>query len=141
LVFYPGLPPAYEVNAFNTGIPLFISIGENIFRYITFTIPLFVRINISTRKGKLGLRILLAGMLIYFASWLMQIYAPDSIWSQSVFGFAAPAYTIFVWIIGLGLMLDSYYFKLPYKKWHYLAPALLMFIFHSMHAVYVYNRL
>lgn len=141
MVLISQLPPAYGMKAFNAGIPAFILICENVFRYISMSIPIFVKMNIHTAKGKIGWKILLFGMVLYLTSWLMQIFAPGSTWSQSVWGFAAPAYTVLIWTIGLGLMLDSYYFKLPYKKWHYLAPSLVFLFFHIYHAVYVFNRL
>lgn len=141
IIFTSKLPPAYEPRAFNSNIPLFLIIGENVFRTIIFILPIFVRFNISSKIGRRGLVIFLIGMLLYFASWILLIYAPNSVWSQSALGFAAPAYTPMIWLIGLSLMFDSYYFKLAYSKWHYIIPSFAFLCFHCTHSLFVYFRL
>ena len=133
------LPLAYDPKSFNSNIPLTIIIGENIFRSIIFTMPLFFKLNII-RFLKKGLIIFSFGVALYFSSWLMLIYAPDSGLSNSILGFAAPAYTPIIWLVGLSLMVDSYYFKLAYSKWHFIIPSIAFSIFHVSHTVYVYNR-
>jgi len=140
LIFTSKLPPAYEPESFNNNIPLTITIGENLFRFVVFLMPLLFRLNITSSSGKKGLIIYSFGMVLYFSSWLMHIYAPNSGWSNSVMGFTAPAYTPIIWLIGLSLLVDSYYFKLAYSKWHFIIPAIAFSIFHVAHAVYVYGR-
>lgn len=135
------LPPVFDPKSFNSDIPLLIMVGENLFRAIIFMMPLFFRIKISIPMGKAGIIIFLFGVLLYFLSWLMLIYFPDSVWSTSVLGFSAPAYTPLIWLVGLSLMADSYYFKISYSKWHFILPSLVFSFFHVFHAVYVYGRL
>ena len=134
------LPPAFDLNSFNSDIPSVIVIGENIFRSIIFIFPLFFRLNMSSSLEKKGVVTYSFGVVLYFLSWLMLIYAPNSGWSNSVLGFTAPAYTPIIWLVGLSLLVDSYYFKLAYSKWHFIVPSLVFSIFHVSHTVYVYNR-
>lgn len=134
------LPAEYDPQVFNSNIPLVILIGENLFRSIIFILPLSFRLNITSSLGKKGLIVFSFGVALYFSSWLMLIFAPDSSWSSSVLGFASPACTPIIWLIGLSLMVDSYYFKLVYSKWHFIMPSIAFSIFHVSHAVYVYNR-
>ena len=135
------LPPAYAPKIFNNNIPLAIIIGEYLFRYIIFIMPLFFKLNLTRSIENKGLIVFSLGVLLYFSSWLMLIYTPDSSWSNSVFGFTSPAYTPIIWLVGLSLMVDSYYFKLAYSKWHFILPSVAFTVFHVLHTVYIYNRI
>jgi hypothetical protein len=139
-LFASRLPAVFEPKAFNSGIPLIIISGENIFRAVVFIMPLSFRINLLSSIGKSGLLVFLAGASLYFLSWLMLIYFPDSKWSESFFGFTAPAYTPLIWLVGLGLMADSYYFNLPFSRWYYLLSAVFFTGFHFLHTMHVYRR-
>ncbi len=140
ILFASALPPAYAPASFNKGIPFLILAGENIFRTIIFALPLFFSLNIKTPIGKKGLILYCVGTVLYFASWLALMFAPDSAWSTSILGFAAPAYTPILWLAGIAMMAESYYFKLKYSKWHYLIPAIAFSVFHVTHSVLVYLR-
>ena len=98
------LPRAYATETFDHSIPIFIVNGENIFRAMVFILPLLMPLRIETQTQKLGLGLYLAGTLIYFLSWLAQIYFPQSAWSLSAFGFLAPAHTPLIWLTGIGLI-------------------------------------
>jgi hypothetical protein len=71
----------------------------------------------------------------------MQIYFPQSAWSQSVFGFMAPAYTTIIWLVGIGLIGQSLFLKIPYHYSIYLVFAAFFTTFHSIHTYIVYSRL
>lgn len=135
------LPLAYDPKSFDSSIPLTIIIGEHTFRSIIFTMPLFFKLKtIRPFLEQKGLIVFNFGVALYFSSWLILIYSPDSCWSHSLLGFASPAYTPIIWLVGLGLMVDSYYFKVEYSKWHFILPSIAFSIFHVSHTVYVYNR-
>ena len=134
------LPPAFNPNNFNNNIPPFILIGENLFRGIIFILPLFMLININKATGKKGLIIYGVGSALYYLSWLMLMYAPNSIWSNSALGFIAPAYTPIIWLVGMSLMADSYCLKIRYAKWHYIVSSVVFSVFHIAHTVLVYMR-
>ena len=116
LMFASALPPAYAPASFNMDIPSIILTGENVFRAIIFSLPLFFSLNIKTAIGKKGLCLYCVGTVLYFSSWLALMFAPDSGWSTSLLGFAAPAYTPILWLTGIAMMGEAYYFKLNYSK-------------------------
>lgn len=140
VIYTSKLPSCYNPYTFNSGLPLPISIGENIFRVIVFIFPLLLTFNIASSNGKKGLVIYGVGCILYFASWLMLIYMPDSVWSKSIFGSTAPAYTPIIWLIGIAYLLDDYYFNIQYNKWHLIIPSILFSIFHLIHTLIIYFR-
>lgn len=140
IIFFSKLPNLYDPQYFNSNIPLFISICENFFRAIIFILPLFFKIQLNNLIGKVGGIIYIIGSIFYYSSWLLLIYAPNLQWCKSIFGFTAPAYTIIIWLIGISLMADSYYFKISFSKWHFILPSLGMLFFHVYHTIIVYLR-
>ena len=108
IVFASKLPSAYKPQSFDKDIPTFTVVGENIFRTIIFILPLFFKIGIENSMQRVGGIIFLVGVVLYFASWLMLIYSPDSRWSKNAIGFSAPAFTPIIWLIGLSFMVDDY---------------------------------
>lgn len=83
----------------------------------------------------------LAGTIIYFMSWLLLIYYPESAWSQSVFGFMAPAYTPLLWLIGIGLVGKSFYFKFEHARLMYFLIVADFIVLHNIHALLIYTRI
>lgn len=140
IIFTSKLPVVYNPENFNSNIPLFLIVVENIFRSIIFILPLFFKNDISSNKGKRGLYIYVLGSVLYYISWIILIYAPNLLWSKSLLGFTAPAYTPIIWLIGISLMANSYYFKIKFSKWHYIIPCIMFSIFHITHSVIVYIR-
>ena len=142
LILMSRLPAAFSPALFNKGIPDVLLNGENIVRILVFAMPAFFSIGISTKTQKRGLALYLAGVALYYLSYLAQIFSPDSAWSTSMAGFVATAYTNLLWIIGLSLLGEKFYFpeRLRYRPVLYLAPAFIFLIFHITHAVMVYQR-
>jgi hypothetical protein len=141
IVFASKLPSEFQPKTFHSDLPVFIVVGERMFRIIIFAMPLFLKINIFTDTGRSGLLIYLIGVFLYFASWLFLMFVPISLWSKNILVFTAPAYTPIVWLFGLGLMYDSYYFDASYNPFHYFVPTFLFVLFHTIHVVIVYNRI
>lgn len=139
-IFTSKLPSCYHPETFKKSIPSAIFIGENIFRIIIFIFPLFLSFNFVTETGKKGLIIYCIGCVLYFSSWLLLIYLPDSVWSKSIFGFAAPAYTPIIWLTGIAFLLDNYYFDLKYNAWHLIIPSIGFCFFHLFHTSIGYVR-
>ena len=140
IVLSSKLPSAFDPKSFNRDIPLLILVGENLFRSLIFVLPLLMKINISGIKGKIGVIIYALGTVLYFMSWLMLMYSPNSACSNNALGFIAPAYTPIIWLIGIGLMADSYYFRMKFTKWHFIIPSVAFSAFHITHALLVYLR-
>lgn len=84
--------------------PIWLLTAENITRVIVFAFPLLLPLRIQNRMSKTGLVIYLAGTLIYFASWIPIIWAPDSVWSQSAVGLLAPRLTPLLSFLGIALV-------------------------------------
>lgn len=141
VVFASKLPPAFSPESFNSGIPSLILAGENLFRIIIFSLPLFMKIGASRATWLKGLIVYATGSALYYLSWLALMRAPDSAWSNSAPGFIAPAYTPIIWLVGIGMMTDSYSFKVKYNKWHFICPGIAFTIFHVTHTAVVYMRM
>lgn len=136
------LPEALTPAVFNKDIPDGLVMGENIARIFVFGMPLFFSVGLSTKNQKRGVILYLVGIVLYYLSYLLLIFAPDSTWSNSLVGFTAPAYTNFFWMVGLGLLGENFYFpaRLQYRSRFYIVPTLIFLIFHIAHTVIVYQR-
>lgn len=140
LIFASRLPRLYTPEVFEKDIPSFITNGENIFRLIIFVLPILMPLKIETPTQKLGLGLYIVGTAIYFLSWIMQIYFPQSSWSLSVFGSLAPAYTPLIWLVGIGLIGGTFHFPSPYRSWMYILLSMIFVALHVSHAWKVYAR-
>ena len=140
MIFTSKLPQAYSQEVFWKDIPPFIGTGENLFRLLVFILPLLMPLRIETQSQRLGLWLYIIGTAIYFLSWLVQMYFPQSAWSLSVFGFLAPAYMPLIWLVGIGLLGSTLYFSSPYCSWMYILTSLIFIGFHLSHALTVYLR-
>ncbi len=69
-----------------------------------FIVPLCLTLKWDTLQRKIGWGLYIAGILVYFASWIPLMVYPDSAWSNSLIGFTAPAFTPLIWLAGIGLM-------------------------------------
>lgn len=132
------LPKTTKPEILIQNISPFIIYAENIVRVIVFTLMAFMPIKISKRIQKQGLLLFIVGMVINFGSWLVLIYYPDSVWSKSVLGILSPAYTPALWLIGIGLIGDSFYFNLPYKRWIFISLSIIFLLFHNIHTYKIY---
>lgn len=140
-VLFTAQLPAPYLKDFWSDIPAFVTVGENMARMLVIGLPIFMSFSLRTRKQKIGLVVYLTGLVLYGASWAMAIIAPQSTWASSAFGFSAMAYTPLVWLTGIGLMGDSFYFRgIPYGSWAYIALAVIFTSFHTYHTLIVYGR-
>jgi hypothetical protein len=106
--------------------PAWLLGAENIFRLATFMLPLALRLRFDTSLGKIGLAVYLIGTLIYFASWLPLMFAPQSAWSLSLPGLFAPRLTPLIWLIGVALIANS---------WPSGLLAAVFIFFHTWHGI------
>jgi hypothetical protein len=136
------LPDALTPAQFNKDIPDLLVMGENIARVFVFGMPLFFSVSLSTKTQKRGLLLYLVAIALYYLSYLVLIFMPNTAWSNSLIGFAAPAYINIFWMSGLGLLGEKFYFpdSLRYRPRFYIAPAIIFLTFHIAHTVIVYQR-
>lgn len=134
------LPGVFQPEIFQYNIPLAIAWGESISRFVLFGLAMLTMFSLDSKRQRWGMGIYIAGTLLYFASWLWLMYLPQSIWSNSVAGFMAPALTPSLWLLGIGLVGERFYFNLPYRKWIFPVVALVFLVFHNLHTYLVYYR-
>lgn len=137
ILFYKRLPEAFSLEVFTKDIPSSILIGENIGRLGIFILPFFFIFSI--KKSKKALILYFSGMVIYFSSWFALIFLPDSLWSNSLIGFTAPAYTPIIWLLGIAFMTTECYWKrIKYKPVILITATIIFSVFHITHTVLVY---
>ena len=141
ILFATSLPRGYSMEFFWQDIPPAIGTTENALRILVFFLPLLMPLTVKTAGQKTGLGFYLVGLAMYFLSWILQIYAPNSAWSQSVLGFLAPAYTTMVWFVGIGLVGNRLFVKVPYRPIVYILLSAAFVVVHTTHAYIVYTRL
>jgi hypothetical protein len=139
-IFTDKLPKAFQPEIFWKDIPSFITYGENISRLMMFIFISFMPLTVVTSKQRWGMLLYVAGTLLYFTAWVILIYFPNTIWSNSVPGLLAPAYTPLFWLIGIGLIGDALYFNIPFKRWLYFLVVITFLIFHNWHTYLIYFR-
>ncbi len=135
------LPKGYNYDIFWKDVPRFIGYGENIFRIIVFVLPVVMMLSFKTRTEKIGLLIYLVGIVIYFLSWIIMISFPVSTWSRSALGFMAPAYTTIIWLIGIGLIGNRSFFRIPKLSQIYIYLSMIFVFFHTLHTYIIFLRL
>ena len=140
IILTDQLPKEFQSDIFWKHIPVFLTYGENISRALVFMLTLLMPLSISTITQKKGLYLYVGGIILYFASWLALIYFPNSSWSNNIFGFMAPAYTPLIWLLGIGLIGNSFYFNLPYKRLVFIFPSLIFLLFHNYHTATIYFK-
>ena len=141
LLWATRLPPMWQVDFFWKDIPPAIAYGENISRIFINFLPVFMPLRVSTKRQRTGLVIYIIGMLIYFLAWILLVYSPQSMWSTSLIGSTAAAWTSLLWLIGIGLIGDSLYIPSRYRSWMYILLSVIFAAFHTLHAVIVYLRI
>jgi hypothetical protein len=142
LSFMSHLPAALTPALFNKDIPDVLVNGESIVRILVFAMPAFFSIGLSTKSQKRGVVLYLVGVALYYLSYGALIIFPGSAWSTSMIGFVATAYTNLFWMIGLGVLGETFYFqaRLRYRPVMFIAPAAIFLILHITHAIIVYQR-
>ena len=140
IYFINYLPIKYSNDNWND-IPPIIEYAENIFRFFIFVSPVIMVLSLKTKSQKIGLGLYILGVIIYFLSWSAHIYFPETVWSKSILGFMAPAYTTIIWFIGIGLIGKNSFFKIPYMSVFYIFISVCFVIFHSLHPYLVFWKL
>jgi hypothetical protein len=117
-------------------IPPVIAYGENLLRVVIIAVPLFIPL----RWRPVGLAVYAVGLALYVGCWVALIGWPVSAWSTSAAGLLAPAYTPFVWAMGIGLIGQPQLGHYSLPGWLYPASAALFTAFHLTHVAIVYHR-
>ena len=134
------LPPAFQRKEFWRDIPAPLAVAENGLRLGVFVLPFLMPLDPATQGSARAFFIFGAGTLLYFASWLALIWRPGSRWSRCPLGFAAPAYTPLIWLLGIALLSDRLVWGTFYKWWMYLVLCVAFLAAHITHTMLVYFR-
>jgi hypothetical protein len=141
IAFTSKLPKGYTSKEIWDNVPFWLNTTENILRAIVFLLPLLLTFSLQAKTQKIGFGLYLVGLLIYFASWLMQIISPNSNWSTSCIGFMAPAFTTVIWFIGIGLIGQQSFVNIPRISTIYVILSIAFVIVHTYHSYLAYNQL
>lgn len=134
------LPPAFSASEFWRDIPPVVVMMENGLRAVVFALPFFMPLNAAAVSQRVGLSLYVGGTCLYFLSWLALILAPDSLWSSSLLGFLAPAYTPLLWFTGIALLGRELFWGRFYRWWMYWVLSVLFVSAHVFQAFLVYVR-
>jgi hypothetical protein len=133
------LPAPFLPQTFQKGIPGFISLPENILRVLLFGLTLLIPFSIKTKTQRFGLLLYILGTVIYFGSWLLLIYNPENY--QNVLLFMAPAYTPFIWLTGIALICEHFFFPFKHARITFLLITVGFLVAHNSHAWLIYTRI
>lgn len=134
-----SLPPIFA-SAEWRDIPAPLALAESILRLPIFVLPFLMPLNLASPVRSNALLIFVAGNLLYFASWLALILFPSSPWSSSALGFAAPAYTPALWLLGISLIGRELFWGTFYRWWMYAVLAIAFLVAHISHVALVFTR-
>jgi len=139
LVLTSKLPSPYNTDDFDKNISKIVILLEQGFRLIIFLFPLVIRLEIQTGIGTAGLILYIVGSLTYYISWLLLILMPKKVCKNALL-FVAPAFTPLLWLTGIVMMSDSFYFNIFYSKLFYLGPVILFTILHTYHTFHAWRK-
>jgi hypothetical protein len=132
------LPPAYGPDLFWKGIPEWLGLMENTFRILAFGLPGILYFGKRETGQSLGWYLYAGGLVVYLASYALQIAFPHGGWRQSVIGFTVPAWSTLLWLAGIGLVCVRSWLPIPWHRAIYLSSAFFFLIFHVGHTGLVY---
>lgn len=128
---WPYLPDGYQT--FDQGVPAWLVLVEGALRIAVLVLAALSRVGRRGEVPAAGWLIYAVGLLLYLGSYLAQILLPETGWSRSAVGFAAPAWTTAFWLLGIGLVTRPWP-GLPTMRPAYLAAAIAFVVVHSTHA-------
>jgi hypothetical protein len=136
-----ALPSTYSPEQFWEGIPSWLGFWENTFRILIFALPGLLLFSKSDSSESLGWALYGGGLLGYLASYLMQVFYPNSEWSLSLIGFTAPSWTPLFWLLGIGLVCRNSWLPISWYRIIYILCAISFLVFHIAHTGMVYFTL
>ena len=136
-VLFKKLPEFYQPSSWDN-IPKALDVSENIFRFLSFFTPVLFKIDFSTGSQVLGLILYIAGIFIYFTSWILQIMFRERALSKRLFFRAAPAYTTVIWLTGIGLI-GKYTFIPNVQKLYFIIMSVFVVV-HTCHSFIIWKK-
>jgi len=134
IIFFKKLPSHYLKNISHP-----IIIMESITRIIVIAFSIIMAINIKNEIEKIGLIIYIIGIIIYFTSYFMEIYAPNTLFGKNIIFILAPYWTSVIWLIGIGLVGNRLFVNIPYHFTVYLILSITFATIHTIHGYLCYK--
>ena len=135
------LPTTFQPEIFWHAIPIWIAWPETVSRIFLTGLPMLLPFSLAAPRQRWGLAIYGLGVVFYGLAWWPLIAAPESAWSTSVLGFAAPAYTPLLWIVGIGLVgMRSEPAMTRWASWLYAGVVAIFLLCHNAHTLLVYSQ-
>ncbi len=135
-----SLPPSFAPAEFWRNIPVPLALTENSLRLAVFVLPFLMPLDLEAASRIRALFVFTVGTFLYFASWLALIQFPSSAWSATALGFAAPAYTPALWLLGIALYGRRLFWGGFYRWWMYAVLAMAFLAAHILHTALVFAR-
>jgi len=130
ILFFKKLPSHYLKNISHP-----IIIIETITRIIVIAFSMIMVMNIQNKMEKIGIIIYVIGIIIYFTSYFIEIYAANSLFGRNIIFILAPYWTSIIWLIGIGLVGNRLFINIPY---HFNVYLILSVIFTTIHTIHGY---
>jgi len=130
ILFFKKLPSHYLKNISHP-----IVIMETITRIIIIAFSIIMAINIKNKIEKTGLIMYIIGIIIYFTSYFIEIYASDTLFGRKLIFILAPYWTSVIWLMGIGLVGNRLFINIPY---HFIAYLILSVVFAAIHTIHGY---
>lgn len=139
-LFFSRLPEFYQPARWDQ-IPKPLDLAENIFRFTVFLLPLLLKLDVSSSTAGIGWLLYGAGMLIYFASWLVQIFFDQKSFASTWLFRAAPAYTTILWLGGVAFLCPTSFIPAVDVHLMYVICAGIFVVIHTSHTLLVHASL
>ena len=130
ILFFKKLPSHYLKNISHP-----IIIIETITRIIVIAFSMIMVMNIQNKMEKIGLIIYVIGIIIYFTSYFIEIYAVNTLFGRNIIFILSPYWTSIIWLIGIGLVGNRLFINIPY---HFSVYLILSVIFTTIHTIHGY---
>jgi hypothetical protein len=138
VVLFSRLPEFYQPARWDR-IPKPLDLAENIFRFTVFFLPMLLKLDVSSSTASRGWLLYGIGLLIYFASWLVQIFFGQKPFARRWLFRAAPAYTTILWLGGIALLCPVSFIPWVDVRLVYLVCVAIFVFIHTTHAALVYR--
>ncbi len=125
----PYLPAPYLKSISHVAIPV-----ESAVRIALIVFSMVMKISVKNRIGKIGVAVYLTGIIVYFFSYFLLINHTN-IAGENLMLQLSGYWTAAIWLIGIGLMGNRLFVKIPY---HYVAYIILSAAFGILHTYHGY---
>jgi len=140
IVLSRKLPDFYKNKTWDS-IPKSLLLIENVFRYLSFFIPILMFYDFTSIYIKFSFVIYFFSIIIYFISWLLQIKIKNIKYNNSLLIRGAPAYTTIIWLAAIGLICNKTYIPELHIRFIYFVVISFFTITHTIHVYLVVKKI